>query len=118
MLEMNASLTWLPASHAHGAEQYASVPALQRNSMWEKEAVLFPNQRWSREASSVEISTLFIQAKLDSESCSWFWEQNSKSLCSLQPLELVRKGLAASAHWCPPAIPRSVVALDSQMSFL
>lgn len=81
--------------------------------MWEKEAVLFANQRWSREASSLETSTLFIQTKLDSNSCSWFGEQNSKSLCSLQPLKLVRKGLTVSAHCCCPSIPRSMVALDS-----
>lgn len=44
--------------------------------MWEKQAVLFPKQRWSREAS-LETSALFIQADLDSSSCSWFWEQSS-----------------------------------------
>lgn len=86
--------------------------------MWEKEAVLFPNQRWSRKASSLETSALFIQTKLDSNSCSWFWEQNSKSLCSLQPWELVSKGLTVSAHCCSSSIPRSVVASDSQMGFL
>lgn len=63
--------------------EYASVPALQRNSMWEKEAVLFPNQRWSREASSLETSTLFIQTKLDSNSCSCFGSKTARAFAAI-----------------------------------
>lgn len=47
------------------------------------------------------------------QECSCFREQNSESLSSLQPQELVRKSLAVSALCCSASIPRPVVALDS-----
>lgn len=49
--------------------------------MWEKEAVLFPNQRWSREAS-LETSALFIQTKLDSKSAAALGSRTARAFAA------------------------------------